>query len=111
MASQSHPGIAKSLARFSTFSSALAVGFGLLVLTGWTLHIESIKRILPGQVAVKANTGICFVLIGLALWLIRNEERKPSPAWRLVAQGFALIVSVIGLLSFTSTKGGWNTPG
>ena len=39
--------------------SSLSMGFGWLVLTGWAFHIQGIKTIVPGQVVIKANTGVC----------------------------------------------------
>jgi hypothetical protein len=38
-------------------------------------HIQIVKSILPGQVAVKANTAACFILIGFALWILRREGK------------------------------------
>jgi PAS domain S-box-containing protein len=100
MTSQADPSIAKFLARFSTSCSVLAAGFGLLVLTGWTFHIRRLETVLPGQVAVKANTGVCFVLIGVALWLLRSARENERWGWRRAARLLALFVSGVGLLSF-----------
>ncbi len=108
MASQSDPRVEKSLARFPTLCSLLSVGFGLLVLTGWMFHIQRIKSILPGQVAVKANTGLCFVLIGLALWLLRQGDIPRARKQKLVAKVLALFGGVVGLLSFVEYCYGWD---
>jgi PAS domain S-box-containing protein len=107
MSSQLNPTIAKFLGRFATFCSCLSVGFGLFVLTGWTLHIQTIKTVLPGQVPVKANAAICFLLIGLALWFVREEESRPR-GWRLAGQCLAVLAAVIGILSFLEYWCGWN---
>lgn len=85
-------------ARFCTGMSVSAVGFGLLVLSGWAFHVPSLKTIIPGQVAVKANTAICFILLGLALWLVRKENQAGTRA-RAISRCLALITGVIGLLS------------
>src|SRR5579864_4895261 len=108
MASQAYPGIEKTLGRFSTLCSALSVCFGLLVLTGWVFHIQSVKTILRGQVAVKVNTAVGFVLIGLALWLVRKEDQKRPWACRRVSQVLALMVSMIGLISLLECWYGWD---
>jgi len=107
MVSQLDARVAKFLAFYSSFCSVLSIGFGLLVLTGWGFHIEGLKTILPHQVAVKANTGFCFVVIGLALWLIR-EERDHVWSRKLAAQGLAAFASIVGLLSFLEYWHGWN---
>jgi uncharacterized membrane-anchored protein len=67
-------GILRRLNQFVAGCSVLAIAFGLWVLTGWALHLPWMKSILPGQVAVKANTGACFLLIGFALWVLRKES-------------------------------------
>lgn len=105
MANPADPGIAKPLARFVTFCSVLSVGFGLLVLTGWALHIQALKSIPRGQVAVKANTAVCFVLLGVALWLVRKEGQKQG--WRWAARVLGLVTSIIGALSFLEAWQGW----
>jgi hypothetical protein len=62
-----------------------SVIFGFAVLTGWMFDIRIMKSILPSQVAVKANTGFCFVLIGIALWLLRKEgDCGAQQVWRLL---------------------------
>jgi signal transduction histidine kinase len=49
---------------------------GLVVLLGWLLGQDSLKRIVPlsGEVTMKANTAVCFVLCGIALWTLRRED-------------------------------------
>jgi PAS domain S-box-containing protein len=96
----------KFLSRFCRYIGGLAIAFGAMVLTGWAFHIQRLKGILPGQVAVKANTGVCFVLIGLALWLTtsRNRERPQN----IAAKALALMASLIGLLSFLEYWNGWD---
>jgi PAS domain S-box-containing protein len=48
---------------------ALAVmALGLVVMAGWLLGIESIKRVLPGLASMKFNTALGFLLAGGALF-------------------------------------------
>ncbi len=84
------------------------MAFGSLVLAGWIFHVPRLKSFLPGYVQVKANTGVCFLLIGLALWLTRNREHRGSRAWNFVPTLLTLVVSAIGLLSFLEYCYGWN---
>ncbi|MEH2313118.1 MAG: ATP-binding protein [Nostoc sp.] len=51
-------------------ASAITVFVGSLVLVGWWLGIEVLKRGFPGSPAtMKVNTALCFVLCGVSLWL------------------------------------------
>lgn len=96
----------KFLSRFSIYISGLSVTFGAMVLTGWIFHIQRLKGLIPGQVAVKANTAVCFVLIGTALWLAKAGARIRLT--RRLSRGLALLASSIGLLSFLECWRGWD---
>ncbi len=94
------------LSRFMGFTSSLAIAFGVMVLAGWTFHVPRLKSIFTGQVAVKANTAICFMLIGAAVLLVRKagEDRRR----RLLSKCLALAASIIGALSFMEFWRGWD---
>ncbi len=100
--------MSRRLGQFVSSCSVLAITFGLWVLTGWALHIEIVKRILPGQVAVKANAAICFILIGVALWVLRKEQPPGVASWRLAAKIAAVLISVVGVLSLSEFLWGWD---
>jgi PAS domain S-box-containing protein len=102
------PGISRRLSQFVIGCSVLAVAFGLWVLMGWIFHIQIVKSILPGQVAVKANAAIGFVLLGLALWISRKELPAGVSSWTLVARISAALVSTLGLFSFLEFLWGWD---
>ena len=102
------PRISKNLARFTVFCCALSMGFGSLVLMGWIFHIPRLKSFLPGYVQVKANTAVCFLLIGLALSIARSRGHKGSERRNIVIGLLALVVSAVGLLSFLEYWYGWN---
>jgi PAS domain S-box-containing protein len=106
MADRMSAGAVKIFARFSRYASVLAIAFGAMVLTGWTLHIQRLKGLIPGQVAVKANTAICFILLGTALWLATREVRKRVLS--LSSTSLALLASFIGLLSLLECWEGWD---
>jgi PAS domain S-box-containing protein len=95
------------VARFCSGVSALAIAFGVLVLSGWEFHSRPFKTIIPGQVAVKANTAICFISLGVAFWLVRKENHHGSTT-RAISRGLALAASLIGLLSFLEFWNSWN---
>jgi PAS domain S-box-containing protein len=101
------PGMLRMVNRFVAGSSVLSAVFGMWVLAGWALHSQIVKSVLPGQVAVKANTALCFVLIGFALWVLRREDFPILSAWKLAANVAAVTAAVVGLLSFLEYSAGW----
>ncbi|MBM4202021.1 MAG: hypothetical protein FJ189_12155, partial [Gammaproteobacteria bacterium] len=44
-----------------------AIVLGSAVLIGWAADIALLKSLSPVWVSMKANTAVCFVLIGIAL--------------------------------------------
>jgi PAS domain S-box-containing protein len=108
MTPRSNPRVSQMLAQFVFFCSVLSVAFGMWVLTGWILHIQIVKSILPGQVAVKANAAVCFILVGFALWVLRKEPPAGGVGWRLAGTIAASLASAVGLLSLLEALWAWN---
>jgi PAS domain S-box-containing protein len=97
--------------RMSTFAAAAAslfsAGVGLSALWGWWFHLEVLKNWLPGQPSVRVNAAVCFVLLGVALWLLRKKEegdRRKQVAGRIAAA----IVALVGLITLTENLAGLN---
>ncbi|PYX92546.1 MAG: hypothetical protein DMG71_17745, partial [Acidobacteria bacterium] len=107
-APQAEPNVSRRLGQFVSACSVFAVAFGVWVLTGWALHIQILKSILPGQVAVKANTAVCFILVGVALWFLRKEQPSVASGWKLAAKIAATIAGVVGLFSLLEFLWGWD---
>lgn len=81
--------------------------FGLIVLSGWLFNLTILKCFFSGLVEVKTNTAICFILMSVALWLVRHPNPRPSPT--NVSRALALVTMLIGgitlaeyVLEFTS---------
>ncbi len=104
--SECDPDIARRLGQYVSACSLTAVAFGIWVLAGWALHIQIVKSILPGQVAVKANTAVCFILTGFALWVLRKGQ--PAFHWRVAARTAAAIIGIVGLVSLLEFLLGWD---
>jgi len=68
---------------------------GTLALLGWVLGIPALKSILPGYVAMKANTAIGFLLAGGALSLMASPQRS-----HLLPQVLAGLLTLLGLATF-----------
>ncbi|WP_242056273.1 MULTISPECIES: EAL domain-containing protein [unclassified Nostoc] len=82
---------------FSQKISIAVILIGCVVIVGWIKDITVLKSILPGWVAMKANTAICLILGGMSLWLW--HEHSTIGVTRRAAQVCAALVLVIGLLT------------
>ena len=105
----SDPRVVKGLNRFVGFTSFFSVAVGVLGLVGWTFHIAILKSVIPGEIVIKPNTAVCFVLIGFSLWLLRKKDNQPLPRTRkLWGQLLSTITALVGLLSLTEHLVGWD---
>ncbi|MFA4917853.1 MAG: GAF domain-containing protein [Thermodesulfovibrionales bacterium] len=84
---------------FSRSTSAIAFFAGCLVIIGWMFDLPVLKSVLPGLVTMKANTALCFMLLGISLWLLIPEQS--SQMVRLIARVFAFAVAIIGALTLS----------
>ncbi len=75
-------------------SAAGAVLLGLAVMAGWALGIPRIVQVAPGLVPMQFNTALAFSLCGLGLWGHSSGRRR-------LAQGTAVIVGTLGLLTLS----------
>lgn len=88
---------------FSRVASVAAVLVGSLSLLGWLLAIPALTGIFPGLDTMKPNTALCFVLVGVSLWL---TQRRPSALKGArvqlmpVARVLGGAVGLVGLLTF-----------
>ncbi|MBI5471019.1 MAG: PAS domain S-box protein [Ignavibacteriae bacterium] len=106
MHSRSHIDTKSLLQIFVKVVSALTITIGIVVLVGWALEIPFLKSGIPGSVSMKANTAVCFLLVGVALGLLRSVQLRTTK--RQVTQILAALVFTIGLLSAIQYVGGWN---
>lgn len=95
----------KAVIRFrqiSKISSIILCFGGLVVLIGWAFDISYLKSISPDWVSMKANTAVCFLLLGISLWFYQENKKGeiPSLSFRRIAGFCAGIVAIVGLLSF-----------
>jgi hypothetical protein len=84
--------------QYISLAALLVVMVGGMVLIGWTFDIAVLKSILPIWVSMKANTAICFILSGVALWLITPPLSSPNIS-NIVARLSSVLVGMIGLLT------------
>ncbi len=83
---------------------ALAIGIGLVVLLGWSLEWSALKTFAPGWQAMKANTAVCLVLLGIALLVL--APRDPSSSRTRVGIVLAAFAALVGLLTLLEHAAG-----
>lgn len=83
------------------------VALGVTVLTGWAAGVELLKSIGPDFDSMRTNTAFAFLVAGITLWLLReNNDRALTSQW--LARGGSAIVAAIGVLTLCEYLTGWN---
>ena len=89
----------------SVICAWFAIVIGAAVLAGWLLDASALTTLVPGFVAMKANTAIAFALAGGSLLLLSPLSVSSSRA--RAGQSLALIVALIGALTLGEEIFGW----
>jgi PAS domain S-box-containing protein len=82
------------LARLADACGLLVAAIGLLVVGGWLLNFEPLKRVHPDAVAMKVNTAVGLLAAGLALWL------RQRGALRLALGAFVAVLGALTLIEY-----------
>ena len=80
---------------------------GTVAMTGWVLSVDVLKSVVPGLVTMKANTALCFILLGGALSVL--AQHRPKPALARLAKAAALLAGGLALLIFSQFVFGWDS--
>ena len=99
-------GVISTLRSVPKAASAIVIFVSCLVLLGWMLNISIFKSVLPGEVTMKANTAIAFLLSSVSLWLL--QKKRASQGRRRIGQASAFVVVIIGLLTLSQYLFNWN---
>lgn len=85
---------------FSKVGAIATAGIGCLVIAGWSLDIPILKSFGPDWVAMKANTALSLILLGLGLLLVVHDPRNKSalPA-RPITRILGVVVALLALLT------------
>ena len=91
-------------ATFARIAAAAAIAVAAVVLLGWLIDADSLKRFLPGAVDMKTNAAVGVVMAGVAVLLKVGDL---SHRRRLVGDGLGLVCVVLGLVTLAEYVTGW----
>lgn len=80
-----------ALHNFARVASLVVILIPCVVLAGWIFDNETLKRLYPGFVAMNPLTAVCFILSGVALWLLRKETTRRKTLVQLLGGIIALL--------------------
>ena len=92
--------------QWSRVLGASVVGLGVAVLAGWALDLELLRSLSTTGVPMKANTALCFVLIGASIAVLGIDAA--SRRTRLAGVICAGAASTLALLTLSEYVAGWN---
>jgi PAS domain S-box-containing protein len=87
-------------------ASGFAIFVGCLVIIGWVLRIDVLKRLVPGAVEMAFNTAVAIILCGMSLRLFDAEGEVRRN--RRLACALAGLAALIGLLTLAEHITRWN---
>ncbi|MCL1465420.1 methyl-accepting chemotaxis protein [Argonema galeatum] len=111
----STPNLIPSLQAFSRKASIAVIAIGCIVIIGWMFNIPLFKSILPGLVTMKANTALCFIFAGAALWMwhqshgtgnnsVLHAQATPTTQnflrWAQVCAALVLLIGLLTLIQY-----------
>jgi hypothetical protein len=88
---------------FSLACAFLSALMGAIALAGWAFELAALKILVPGFGTMKASTALCFVLSGVALFLLNSQADK---AWgRVLGAACGWIVVAIAVVASSRDSG------
>ena len=88
------PRFVGTLRTIAASSSLLATLIGVVVLIGWSLDVEALKRFIPGLTAMNPATAVGFICSGCALGLIATQPDLALA--RRLAIALAAVTALLG---------------
>ena len=85
----------------SELSSILIALFGFIMILGWILNISILESPGPGFSTVKTDLALCFVLIGISLWLIQTRTiNKRNQKISHILAGIVVLIGVLTIIEY-----------
>jgi diguanylate cyclase (GGDEF)-like protein/PAS domain S-box-containing protein len=85
-----------TLADAATWGGAITIALGTIVLLGWALDADLLKSTFLGQVTMKANTAVCFVMMGAGVIVLsRSAAGSGGRTVGLILVGAAAAIAAL----------------
>lgn len=81
--------------------AALEAAMGVTVMFGWGFNLDFIVRPIEGLVAMNPTTALCFLLLGIAVWLLHINQTKTNSRSLKISIALSVVVALISLLKLT----------
>ncbi len=88
-------------------ATGISAAIAMLVLSGWALDIERLKRVFPNLIAMNPLTAVMFLAASVGLWLQYAHPAASVHKW--VARVLSVVVLFIGVLLLQVYVTGWDT--
>jgi hypothetical protein len=90
-------------ARLASLCAWSVVMLSVVVLLGWLLDLDPLKRVAPDLASMKPKTALALIALGVALARTAGAPALPSEDWILTAAvGGALLVSGLTILEYAA---------
>jgi PAS domain S-box-containing protein len=99
------PAVVARLRQGSRLGGLIAGSLGLLALIGWAWGISILESLGPSWAPMKANTALCLICLGAALWLFGGGS--PS-RHRTIVRLLAAFAVTVAALTLTQDLLGWH---
>lgn len=89
------------LKRYSEMLSILIAIIGFIMILGWIFNISMFESPGPNFSTVKSDLALCFVLIGISLWLLQTRiinKRKQQIAYLLA--GIVILIGILTIMEY-----------
>jgi PAS domain S-box-containing protein len=85
---------------FAKLAGTIAIIISTFTLLGWVFYFWLPENIIPYLITTKANTSICFILSGLALWIYSDKTSGYLYAVGQLSAGAVFLLSCLTLFEY-----------
>lgn len=80
------------------FLSCVITLIGILVIVGWGFDITFLKSLSPVMTSMKTNSAICFIVLGILLFILAKKGKATLPLY--ILSSFVAIIALISIAEY-----------